>query len=137
MNTNQMHFNAEHAAGSEFGELLVNSTLTVAIVVGLSVPDVSQNAIANLGWEEIRLTHPVFVGDTLWAESIVTATRPSASRPHAGIVTVRTRGLNQHGAECLSYSRTVLVHRRGAGAARGAFPEPETPIEAGVSQTAG
>jgi acyl dehydratase len=97
MNTNEMHFNAEYAKRSEFGKPLVVSTLTVAIAVGQSVTDITQNAFANLGWDEIRMTHPVFAGDTLWSESIVLEKRESASRPHAGIVTVRTRTLNQDG----------------------------------------
>ncbi len=86
MNTNQMHFNAEYAARSEFGRPLVVSTLTVAIAVGQSVTDLTQNAFANLGWDEIRMTHPVFAGDTLYSESIVLEKRESSSRPHAGIV---------------------------------------------------
>ncbi|HEY7280776.1 MAG TPA: MaoC family dehydratase, partial [Actinomycetota bacterium] len=95
MNTNQMHFNAHYAGGSEFGRLLVNSGLTIAMVLGMSVSDVSQNGIANLEMTEIQLKHPVFVGDTLYAESLVVGTRESKSRSHAGIVTVRSRGLNQ------------------------------------------
>ena len=97
LNTNQIHFNAEYAAKTEWGKTLVNSGLTVAIVLGQSVTDTSHNAIANLGWDEIRLTHPVFVGDTLYAESKVVTKRESKTRPHAGIVTVHTRGLIQHG----------------------------------------
>lgn len=122
MNTNQNHFNAHFAASSPSGRLIVNSGLTVAIVLGLSVADVSQNAIMNLGWEEIRLTHPVFVGDTLYAESVVTARRDSASRPYAGIVSCRTRGLNQDGDEIMSWTRTVLVYRRDAPHDKGHFP---------------
>jgi itaconyl-CoA hydratase len=128
MNTNQMHFNAQYAQGSTFGRLLVNSGLTVAMVLGLSVADVSQNAVANLGWDEIRLTHPVFVGDTLWAESLVLDKRESGSRPYAGIVTVRTRGLNQDGDVCLSYKRTVLVYKRDAPHDKGFFPQAKEPM---------
>ena len=97
-NTNQMHFNDHYAAQSTFGRPLVNSGLTVALVTGLSVGDISQNAIANLEWQDIKLLQPVFVGDTLYAESIVLNVRESASRPYAGVVTVGTRGLNQDGA---------------------------------------
>src|SRR5258708_4551752 len=86
MNTNQVHFNLHYAQQSTFGRLLVNSGLTLAIVLGLSVADTSQNAIANLGWTDIVLPHPVFVGDTLYAESRVLELRESASRPYAGIV---------------------------------------------------
>lgn len=124
MNTNQMHFNAEYAARSEFGRPLVVSTLTVAIAVGQSVTDLTQNAFANLGWDDIRMTHPVFAGDTLWSESIVLEKRESGSRPHAGIVTVRTRTLNQDGDEVCSFRRTFYVYRRGAEQLRDTFPTP-------------
>ena len=127
-NTNMMHFNSHYAERSEFGRLLVNSGFTLALVMGQSVSDVSQQAMANLGMDEVRFTHPVFVGDTLYAESIVLATRPSASRPHAGIVTVRTRGLNQDGDECLSYRRNALVYKRGQAHDAGRFPEAAEPL---------
>lgn len=127
MNTNPMHFDARYAERSEFGRPLVNSTLTVAIVSGQSVVDTSQLAFANLGWDEIRLTHPVFVGDTLYAESEVLELRESESRPHGGIVTIRTRGLNQEGEEVVRWRRTFFVYRRGAEQAEIPFPEPKTP----------
>ena len=114
MNTNQVRFNDEYASKTEWGRTLVNSALTVAIVIGQSVSDTSHNAIVNLGWEEIKLTHPVFVGDTLYAESRVISKRESLSRPYAGIVRVHTRGLNQHGDVCLSYTRSFLVYKRDA-----------------------
>jgi itaconyl-CoA hydratase len=130
MNTNQNHFNAHFAAKAPVGKIIVNSGLTVAIVLGLSVMDVSQTALMNLGWEEIRLTHPVFVGDTVYAESIVTAKRESGSRPYAGIVTCRTRGLNQDGDEIMSWTRTVMVYKRGAPHDKGYFPQAKTgPLE--------
>ena len=113
MNTNQLHFNDHYAAAGTFGRPLVNSTLTLAIVTGLSVVDISQHAVANLGWDDIKLPHPVFVGDTLYAESRVDDVRESASRPTAGIVTVRTRGLNQDGEVVVTFRRTVLVAKRG------------------------
>lgn len=128
MNTNQLHFNAQYAEQSEFGRPLVVSTLTVAIAVGQSVTDLTQNAVANLGWDDIRMTHPVFAGDTLWSESIVLKTRASAGRPHAGIVTVRTRSLNQHGDEVCSFERTFMVHRRDSDQLQSAFPEAATPL---------
>jgi itaconyl-CoA hydratase len=128
MNTNQMHFNAQYAEASPFGRLLVNSGLTVAMVLGMSVADVSENAIANLGWDDIRLTHPVFVGDTLWAESLVIDTRESSTRPYAGIVTVRSRGLNQHGDVCLSYKRSVMIYKRDAPQDKGLFPQAAEPL---------
>ncbi|GAA4920153.1 acyl dehydratase [Nonomuraea thailandensis] len=126
MNTNQNHFNAHLAAKSPTGKIIVNSGLSVAIVLGLSVIDVSQTAIMNLGWEEIKLTHPVFVGDTLYAESKVTAKRESKSRPYAGIVTCYTRGLNQDGDEIMSWTRTVMVYRRDAPHDKGYFPQAST-----------
>lgn len=133
MNTNQNHFNSHYAAQSEFGKPIVNSGLTVAMLLGITVGDISQNAIANLGWDDIRLTHPVFAGDTLYGESLVLDLRESRSRPHAGIVTVRSRGLNQDGAECLSWRRTVMVLKRSAPGAVGSFPEPLVPIDAPAS----
>ncbi|MQA96731.1 MAG: MaoC family dehydratase [Streptosporangiales bacterium] len=128
MNTNQLHFNSEYAARSEFERPLVVSTLTVAIAVGQSVTDLTQNAVANLGWDDIRMTHPVFAGDTLWSESIVVSKRESASRPTAGIVTVKTRTLNQDGKEVCSFLRTFLVHRRGAEQVQDIFPVGEVPL---------
>lgn len=129
-NTNMMHFNRHYAEESEFGRLLVNSGLTLALVLGQSVSDVSQQAMANLGFDEVRFTHPVFVGDTIYAESIVLAVRESVSRPHTGIVTVRTRGLNQDGDECLSYVRSALVYKRGHSHDIGMFPEAARPLNA-------
>lgn len=128
MNTNQMHFNSHYAEQSTFGKYLVNSGLTVAIVLGLSVSDVSQNAMANLSWEQINLTHPVFVGDTLYAQSLVTDKRESKSRPYAGIVTVKTQGLNQTGDVCLTWKRSVMVYKRDAPMDKGWFPEAKTPL---------
>jgi acyl dehydratase len=113
MNTHPMHFDAEYAKHSEFGRCIVCSPLTVALMVGMSVTDVSQKAIANLGWKEIRLTHPLFAGDTLTAESEVLEKRESKSRPNAGIVSVRTRGFNQHGVLVCEFDRTMLIARRG------------------------
>jgi len=130
MNTNQLHFNRQYAARSEFERPLVVSTLTVAIAVGQSVTDLTQNAVANLGWDDIRMTHPVHAGDTLWSESIVVSKRESRSRPTAGIVTVKTRTLNQDGKEVCSFLRTFLVHRRGAEQLQNIFPEGEVPLTA-------
>jgi acyl dehydratase len=113
MNTHPMHFDAEYAKASEFGRCIVCSPLTVALLVGMSVTDVSQKAIANLGWKEIRLTAPVYAGDTLYAESEVLEKRESASRPNAGIVSVRTTGKNQDGKVVCVFDRTILVARRG------------------------
>lgn len=133
MNTNQNHFNAHYAASTEFGKPVVNSGLTVAILLGITVSDISQNAIANLGWEDIRLIHPVFAGDTLYGESMVLGVRESRSRPHAGILTVRSRGLNQDGVECLSWRRTVMVLKRPADGSASFFPRAVTPFDAPAS----
>ncbi len=115
MNTHPMHFDAEYAKASEFGKVIVCSPLTVALMVGMSVTDVSQQAIANLGWTDIRLTHPLFAGDTLTAESTVLDKRESASRPGAGLVTVRTEGFNQHRVSVCTFSRTMLIAKAGHG----------------------
>ncbi|MBM3358125.1 MAG: MaoC family dehydratase [Betaproteobacteria bacterium] len=117
MNTNPVHFDAEYAAKGEFERILVNSCLTLSIVTGMSVRDLSQNAIANLGWTDIRLPAPVFVGDTLYAESEVLNKRESASRPNAGIVTARTTGRKADGTVVMTYERIFLVPKRGHGAA--------------------
>ncbi|WP_421928596.1 MaoC family dehydratase [Neoaquamicrobium sediminum] len=113
MNTHPMHFDAEFAKHSEFGKCIVCSPLTVAIMVGMSVTDVSQKAIANLGWKEIKLTYPLFAGDTLTAESEVLDKRESKSRPNAGIVSVKTVGFNQDGKVVCDFERTMLIARRG------------------------
>jgi acyl dehydratase len=113
MNTHPMHFDAEYAKASEFGRCIVCSPLTVALLVGMSVTDVSQKAIANLGWKEIRMTAPVYAGDTLYAMSEVLEKRESASRPTAGIVSVRTTGTNQDGKVVCVFDRTILVARSG------------------------
>ena len=115
MNSHPAHFDQAYAAESEFGRPLVNSCLTLSMVVGMSVTDVSYKAIGNLGWDEVRLTAPVFAGDTLYAESEVLAKRESASRPAQGIVTVRTIGRKADGTEVIRFERTVLVPRRGHG----------------------
>ena len=111
-NTHDVHYNADYASRTEFGKPLVVSTLTLAIVTGLSVPDVSQNAVANLGWEGVRLPAPVFAGDTIYAESEVLEVRPSRSRLGQGIVRVRTRGFNQDDVTVLEFERSVLVYAR-------------------------
>lgn len=115
MNTHPLHFDANYAAKTEFKRPLINSPLTVAILVGMSVSDVSQKAVANLGWKEIRMTAPVFAGDTLYAESQVLDKRESKSRPQQGLVTVATRGTNQHGTLVCDFERTMLVWKQGFG----------------------
>jgi itaconyl-CoA hydratase len=124
LNTNQMHFNASYAERTRFGKPLVNSCFTLSLVTGLSVPDTSENAIANLEWTDIRLPAPVFVGDTLWAESEVLETRPSESNERVGIVRIRTRGINQDGQTVIEFRRAFMILRRGAPEAEPAFPDP-------------
>jgi len=115
MNTHPLHFDAEYAAKSEFGKPLVNSALTLSIVAGMSVSDTSQKAIANLGWTDIKLTAPVFNGDTIYAESEVLEKRESSSRPTQGIVTIKTIGKKADGTVFMSYVRTMLIPKRGHG----------------------
>jgi len=126
MNTNQMHFNRPFAERTEFGQPLVVSSLTLAIVLGLSVADTSENAVANLGWDEIKLPKPVYAGDTIWAESEVLSARESKSRPSVGIVAVRTRGINQRGEVVIEFKRTFMVYKRDAREASPAFPGTDT-----------
>jgi itaconyl-CoA hydratase len=109
MNTNELHFNDEAAKATEWGRPLVNSTFTLALVLGLSVPDTSQAGGINLGWTEIRLPKPVFVGDTIWSETEVLRVRESGSRPAYGIVGVRTRGQNQRDEVVCEFERSFLI----------------------------
>jgi itaconyl-CoA hydratase len=122
MNTNQMHFNTPYAERTRFGRQLVNSTFTLALVTGMTVPDTSENATANLAWTDIKLPKPVFVGDTLWAETEITDLRESQSHPNAGIVSMRCRGINQHREVVLEFKRTFMVYKRDAPEADPAFP---------------
>ena len=115
MNQHPVHFDKAYAAKSEFGKPLVNSALTLSVVAGMSVSDVSQKAIANLGWDKIKLTAPVFVGDTIYAESEVLEVRESKSRPTQGIVTVKTTGKTSEGLVFLTYERSVLIPKRDHG----------------------
>jgi itaconyl-CoA hydratase len=112
-NSNPIHFDYAYAAQTEFGRPLVESTLTLAVVTGQSVADISQNAIANLGWDEIRLPNPVFEGDTIYSRSEVLAIRESKSRSNAGIVTFRTTGYKQDGTVVIEFKRTIMVFRKG------------------------
>jgi acyl dehydratase len=113
LNTNFVHFDHHFAAGTEFGRPLVNSAFTIALVTGMTVSDLSQNAMANLGWDEVRLPNPVFIGDTLYARSEVLEARASRSRPNVGIVRVRTVGFNQDNVDVITFQRTFMVYRRG------------------------
>jgi len=115
MNTHPLHFDKEYAKHSEFGKPLVVSTLTLAVVAGMSVSDTSQKAIANMGWTDIVMPAPVFVGDTLYAESEVIEKRQSKSRPTQGLVSIETRGFKQDGTKVMSFNRTMLIPFRGHG----------------------
>lgn len=113
MNTHPMHFDAEFAKASEFGKNLVVSPYTLALVIGMSVTDVSQKAIANLGMDEVKFTAPVFAGDTIYAESEVLGKRESKSRPTQGIVSVLTRAFNQKGEQVVTFKRNMLIPKEG------------------------
>jgi itaconyl-CoA hydratase len=113
MNTQELHFDAAYAAKTEWKKPLVDSTVTLALLTGMSVRTVSAKVVANLGWDKVKATHPVFAGDTLYAESTVLHKRESKSRPTQGIVTVSTRGLNQDGKDVTSFERTMLIYKRG------------------------
>ncbi len=112
-NTAPIHVDHAYAKKTEFGKPLVDSTFTVALVTGQSVSDVSQNVFANLGWDEVRLPAPVFEGDTIYSRSEVLEKRESSSRPHVGIVVVKTTGYNQDGTTVITFKRTIMVYRRG------------------------
>jgi itaconyl-CoA hydratase len=121
-NTNQIHFNNEYGKRTEFGRCLINSALTLAIVAGMGVADVSENGFA-LGWDYIKLPNPLFAGDTLYSESEVLEVRESRSRPEQGIVKVLTRGLNQHGQVVIEYQRSVMVWKHAHAPRLNIFPE--------------
>ena len=112
MNTNELHFNEEAAKATEFGHVLVNSTFTLSLTLGLSVRDTTEAGGINLGWKEIRLPKPVFIGDTIRSETEVLSTRVSESRPAYGIVEVSTRGVNQRDEVVCVYERSFLIPRR-------------------------
>ena len=110
-----LHLDAEYAAGTEFGRVLVNSCFTLSLMVGVSVHDTThRTAIANLGWDEVRFPKPVFIGDTLRIETEVQALRESRSRPNAGIVTFIHRAFNQRDEEVASCKRHALMLKRPA-----------------------
>jgi acyl dehydratase len=132
-NTAPLHVDRHYAQQTAFGRPLVNSCLTLSLVTGQSVTDVSQNVFANLEWTDVRMPAPVFEGDTLYSRSEVLAVRPSDSRPEVGLVTVATTGFNQDGTVVLTFRRTLLVYRRGSQPGRpglhdapGAGPGPRT-----------
>ena len=113
LNVQQVHFDAAYAAKTEWKKMLVDSTFTLALLTGMSVRTVSAKVVANLGWDKVKAIHPVFAGDTLYAETTILEKRESKSRPTQGIVTVSTRGINQDGKEVMTFERTMLIHKRG------------------------
>ena len=113
MNQHPLHFDKEYGAKTEFGKVLVNSCLTISLVTGMSVSDISQKTIANLGWDKVRLSGPVFIGDTLYAESQVLSKRESNSRPNQGIVSVETKGIKQDKSVVISFERSMLIPFKG------------------------
>ena len=113
MNQHPLHFDKEYGAKTEFGKVLVNSCLTISLVTGMSVSDISQKTIANLGWDKVRLSGPVFVGDTLYSESQVLSKRESNSRPNQGIVSVETKGIKKDGSVVISFERSMLIPFKG------------------------
>ena len=125
MNTNPIHFNVPYTERTQFGQPLVNSAFTLALVTGLTVPDTSENAAANLAWTDIKLPKPVFVGDTVWAESEITDLRESKSNPSVGIVSMRCRGINQRREVVIEFKRTFMVYKRGAPEVQDTFPSTD------------
>jgi len=115
-NPHPLHTDHHYASKTGFGRPLVNSCLTFAVVTGMSVAGTSLRAVANLGWDRVRVPHPVFAGDTLYAESTVLEVRPSRSQPDCGVVTIETHAFNQRGELVMEFCRTFLVAKRGSGA---------------------
>jgi itaconyl-CoA hydratase len=122
MNTNPLHFDRSFGESTRWGRILVNSVFTVALVTGMTVPDTSEHAAANLSWTDIKLANPVFVGDTLWAESEVLDLRESASVSNVGIVSIRCRGINQRREVVCEFKRVFMIYRRSAPEAVPGFP---------------
>ena len=125
MNTNPIHFDAEYASRTEFGKPLMNSCFTLALVTGQSVTDLTMNGVANLSWDEVRMPHPLFEGDTVYSKSEVIDARESKSRPNVGIVRVKTTGVKQDGTVIIEFFRTFMVYKRDhvPKTARTSFPE--------------
>ncbi|MET9426899.1 MULTISPECIES: MaoC family dehydratase [unclassified Streptomyces] len=115
LNQHPLHIDEVYAAETPFKKLLVSSLVTFGIVNGMTVKTISQKAVANLGWDRVRLTAPVFVGDTLYAETTITGKRLSAGRPGEGVVTVHTVGRNQDGVQVIAFDRTLLAPLRNPG----------------------
>ncbi len=112
MNHHPVHTNKDYASKNQHGQLLVVGTLVFSIVVGMTVPDISGKAIANLGYEEVKHLNPVFVNDTIYAKTRVISTKESQSKPDRGVVYVETIAYNQHGKDVLSFRRHVLIKKK-------------------------
>jgi acyl dehydratase len=126
MNHHPLHTNAHYAETStQFGRNVVVGNLVYSLALGMSVPDVSGKAIANLEVETLQHRAPMFHGDTLYAETKVLEVKPSGSKPDRGIVTVETRGYNQDGTEVLYFRRKVMVPKRGTVDEQPGRPEPK------------
>ena len=123
-NTAPIHIDHQYASQTEFGKPLVDSTFTLALVTGQSVMDISQNAMANLGWDEVRLPNPLFEGDTVYSRSEVLEKRESKSRSNVGIVLFKTTGFKQDGTVVIEFKRTAMIYRRGHVPASH-IPEPK------------
>lgn len=126
LNTNQMHFNTPYTETTRFGKPLVNSAFTLALVTGMTVPDTSENATANLAWTDIKLPKPLFEGDTVWAESEIIDKRESKSTPNVGIISMRCRGINQKREVVIEFKRTFMVYKRDAQEVQNMFPGTDT-----------
>ncbi|HLP58802.1 MAG TPA: MaoC family dehydratase [Candidatus Deferrimicrobium sp.] len=109
MNNHPLHIDSAYGSKTEFKQNIISSLVTLSIVGGMSVNTISAKCIANLGWDKVRLTHPVFVGDTIYAESKVLHKRLSSKRQNQGIVTFETRGIKADGTVFMTYERTVLI----------------------------
>ena len=112
MNHHPVHTNADYAAKNQHGRILVVGTLVFSLAVGITVPDISGKAIANLGYEEVRHLHPVFLNDTIYVRTRVLDKRESASKPDRGIIHVESVAYNQDGVDVLSFRRHVLVKKK-------------------------
>lgn len=111
-NQHPLHIDVEYGKKTEFGQMLVSSAITFSIINGITVNTLSMNAIANLGWDKVRLLNPVFVGDTLYAESKILSKRLSKKRPNQGVITVATTGYKQDGKKIMTFERTILIAKR-------------------------
>ena len=126
MNHHPLHTNAHYAETStQFGKNVVVGNLVYSLALGMSVPDVSGRAIANLEVESLLHKAPMFHGDTLYAETLVLDKKESSSKPDRGVVSVETRGYNQHGDEVLYFRRKVMVPKRGTGDEQPDRPTPK------------